>query len=521
MAEDLAERIAKTLAIDIETFEHQIQEDAETLKGMVTGGDFDNPQALTGLEYEFYAVKDIRTTTDPDTPGSLARVPRKLLEFIRFEKELGLHNAELSTSPLPVNAEGIAAQEAELGAQIRTALNSMHEEGLRLVSDGMWTIPPIGESARTYLTQSVEDGDYRIAVNMSDSPRYHAMGNANTSSRPSMRIDAPYVSLSADTVMPESLTTSIQPHYQVPRAVNLPVYFRYALRVAGPLTALGVNSPFLPPDIYDECTVDDVLGSGWHGNRIRVFESVMNNPEQDVWKVRFPGDFYQVEDAIDRIAADPVMVPISVDSHGRFDDAFATFRQKSGTYWRWVRPIFEGPSRGAANARIEFRPIAAQPTIRDSVAFQAAFTGLMEALPAIDHPVIDLDWTLAESNFYDAARAGLRADLEWITADGTRTENGTEIYEDLLDQAAEGLRACGLSETEVGRYIGPLRRRVRHGMTPATWKRREVRSRANSGASLEEAIAGMQRAYLEWQADTLFDGEFVDWIESDVGRSSH
>lgn len=512
MPDDLVAAVEEALSVDPQEFAQQVAEDAERLKEQVTGGQFDNPQALTGLEYEFYSVKD----HDAEGSGSLARVPRRLLEFIGFEKELGLHNAEVSTRPLPVNAEGIAAQEAELAAQLRTALNGLSPEGLRIVSDGMWTIPPYGESAISYLTDSVEDKGIRVASNMSDAPRYHAMANAPTHVRPAMQLDAPHVSLEADTVMPESLITSIQPHFQVPRAVNLPMYYRYALRIAGPLTALGANSPLFPPELYDDVPADEILSEAWHANRIRVFESVMNDPTRDVYKVRFPADVETVEEAIDRIVDDPVLVPLQREETGRFDDSFGTLRLKSGTYWRWVRPVFDGATPGAANARIEFRPIAAQPTIRDSIAFQAAFCGLMEALPMLEHPVMELDWTTAEGNFYDAVRYGIAAEQEWITLDGTQTTHPPTMYADLLDQAAEGLRVRGLSEEAIGRYLGPLRRRVRHGTTPAVWKLREVKDRLADGESFEDAIYGMQRTYIAHQRETVFDGTFTDWIETET-----
>ena len=508
---DLVDAVADILDVDPDAFRAEVEADAEHLKELVTGGIFDNPQALTGLEYEFYAIANPNT----EGPGSLTRVPRRLLEFIRFEKELGLHNAEVSTRPLPVNSDGLAAQEAEIAAQLRTAQDAVHSEDLRLVSDGMWTIPPMGEDATTYLTDSVEDHGYRIATNMSASPRYHAMANADARARPDMAIDAPHVALSADTVMPESLTTSIQPHYQVPRAVNLPVYFRYALRIAGPLTALGANSPLFPPDLYDEAPPKEILAEAWHANRIAVFESVMNDTTNDIHKVRFPRDIWQIEDAIDRLAADPVMVPLRTEGTDRFDDTFGTLRRKSGTYWRWVRPVLDGGSRESANARIEFRPIAAQPTIRDSIAFQAAFVGLMEAMPALDHPVLNLAWETAEENFYNAVHDGIDAHLEWIAGDDSPTHDPTAVYTDLIDHAAEGLRMRGLSEEAIGRYLGPLRRRIRHGLTPASWKLRTATNYVNAGECLETAIKETQLEYDRRQEATVFDGTFIDWIEGD------
>ncbi len=157
---------------------------------------------------------------------------------------------------------------------------------------------------------------------MSDSARYHAMANTERASAAGMRVEAPHVSLQGDTVMPESLITSIQPHYQVPHAIDLPLYFNYALRVAGPLLALGVNSPFFPPDLYDE---------GDRGGRPRRLldgtpdQRLRDRPQRPLdWrgKVRFPRDLSTVEEAVDRVAADDTMVPMPVEAGERFDDRF-------------------------------------------------------------------------------------------------------------------------------------------------------------------------------------------------------
>ncbi|WP_254767884.1 hypothetical protein [Salinilacihabitans rarus] len=510
--EDLAARIGDVLAVDPDEFREGAAADAEVLLEELEDGAFDNPQAIVGFEYEFYA-------TDAETTA-LRRVPRRLLELIGFEKELGLHNAEMTTSPQPLNADGLRAQEAEVKARLRTALDVTGSERMRLVSDGMWTIPPEGERARDYLTDSVErtvetpDGErhVRVATNMSDSARYHAMANTDRAQAAGMRIDAPHVTLEADTVMPESLITSIQPHYQVPHAADLPAYFTYALRIAGPLLALGANSPFFPPDCYDEAAPEAILRDGWMENRISVFETVLNHPAAGAGKVRFPRDLETVEEAVRRIAEDDVLVPMPVDGGERFDDRFPHFRRKHGTFWRWVRPVFDGATRSAANARIEFRPIPAQPTVRDSIAFQAAFAGLLESLTRLEHPVRELDWERARENFYAAMREGLDADLTWITNDGEETTDRERIYEDLLAHAEGGLANRGLSDEEVATYLYPLRRRARRGVSPAAWKRAAVRRRLDEGADFEAAIYGMQRRYVERQRETLLDGSFADWI---------
>ncbi|RQG89990.1 hypothetical protein EA462_08260 [Natrarchaeobius halalkaliphilus] len=512
--EELAARVADVLSVDADDFRARAEDDAAVIKEGIENGVFDNPQAIIGLEYEFYAIKD--------DGCELRRVPRRLLELIGFEKELGLHNAEMTTSPQPLNADGLAAQESEVKARLRTALDVTKSERMRPVSDALWTIPPEGEDSGTYLTDSVErtvpgeagsDRSIRVATNMSASARYHAMANTNRAEAAGMCIRAPHVSLEADTVMPESLITSIQPHYQVPHALDLPLYFNYALRAAGPLLALGVNSPFFPPDLYDEdVTADEVLEDGWMEHRISVFETVLNDPATGEGKVRFPRDLAAIEDAVDRIANDDTVVPMPVESGQRFDDEFPHFRRKHGTYWRWVRPVFGGPTRSAANARIEFRPIPAQPTVRDSVSFLAAFAGLMESLTRLEHPVNDLDWEIARENFYAAMRDGLEADMTWITNDGKVTTNRLQLYEDLLAHAEDGLVNRGLSEEDAAKYLYPLRRRVRQHLTPGRWKREQVRAALENGTSLGGAIESMQREYVSRQRETLLEGSFADWI---------
>jgi hypothetical protein len=513
---DLAAQVNDVLEIDAEAFQTRVEEDASVIKEEVAAGTFDNPQAIIGFEYEFYAVADAEGRHDDGGgAGELMRVPRRLLELIGFEKELGLHNAEMSTSPQPLNQYGLAAQEAEVRARLQTAQECVGAEGMRLVSDGMWTIPPEGESAREYLTNSIRDGDIAIATNMSDSVRYHAMANRKDGLDAGMRLDAPHVSLQADTVMPESLITSIQPHYQVAQARDLPQHFRYALRFAGPLLALGVNAPFFPADLYDEdATTEEILDDAWMENRISVFETALNPATGEEGKVRFPRDIDSVEDAIDSIVEDSTLVPMPVSASDRFDDKFAHFRMKHGTYWRWVRPVFGGPTRSAANARIEFRPIPAQPTVRDSIAFQAMFAGLMESLPRREHPVADLDWQFAEENFYAAVRDGLDADMRWITNDGRETTDLEAMYEDIFAHAKDGLKLRGLSDEEAAKYLWPLRMRARHRMTPAQWKHDEVSARVKNGDSFADALSGMQREYMRKQKDTLIEGTFAKWADN-------
>jgi len=499
-ASELAAQVREVLDIDPDEFASRVERETEILREELEEGTFDNPQAIVGLEYEFYAV-------DSDT-DALMRVPRRLLEYIGFEKELGLHNAELSTTPQPLSRYGLRAQEAEVQAKLDAAETEVGREGMALVSDGLWTVPPIGETASEYLTDSIEQDGVRMAANMSRAVRYHAM--ANTDYAAELELDAPHVSLAADTVMPESLITSIQPHYQVAHAHDLPERFRYALRIAGPLLAVSVNSPFFPPELYD-ADGETVLAECWMENRVPVFESVLN-PAGSA-KVTFPEDIDDLEAAIARIANDETVVPADIDTGGRFDDAFAHFRHKHGSFWRWVRPVFGGSTRTDANARIEFRPLPGQPTIRGTVSLLAVFAGLLESLPRREHPVYDQPWETARENFYAAVRDGLAADLSWVTADGTETDDTEELYAELLELARDGLELRGLDAAEANRYIQPLRERVDRRMTPARWKHDRVAERIADGEPFAQAVWGMQSDYIDAQRGTLIEGTFTEWLE--------
>ena len=509
----LADGVREALAVDPEAFTARAEAEAEVVKQELHDGSFDNHQSIVGFEYEFYAVADGRWSEESRAGEyALMRVPRRLLELMGFEKELGLHNAEMSTSPQPLSDHGLRAQLSEVRARLEAAENTAGVEGMRLVSDALWTVPPAGETARGYLTESVDIDGVTVAVNMSDAVRYHAMANAGDKAARGTVIEAPGVSLTADTVMPESLITSIQPHYQVAQAKTLPKHFRYALRIAGPLLALGVNAPFFPPDLYDDdWDADRILREGATENRVHVFESVLNARTKDD-KVKFPREFHDLETAVDRIVADETLIPMpETEGTDRFDDAFATFRTKHGSYWRWVRPVFEGASRSSANARIEFRPIPAQPTVRDSIAFQAAFAGLMQSLPQREHPVIGLDWESARDNFYAAVADGLAADIEWIGRDGHRTSETDAVFADLLDHAEAGLKTAGCADDEAALWLAPLRWRVANRTTPASWKRDRVRSRLDAGDSFATAVTDTQREYIRRQSETLIDGGFSAW----------
>lgn len=492
-SEELATRVETVCARDPDAFDAWVREEAEWLREAIAAGAFDSEVRTLGMEYECYAV---------DGDGALQPLPPDLDALPGCETEIGRHQLELCASPQPLSGTGLETIETELRARFEAASDHLLDGDEQLASDGVWTVPPQDAGAVEYLTQRDDDAPVPLATNMVDEVRYHAQGR-----KAGTNLDVPHVSCDGDTALLNSLTTSIQPHYAVPEATALPEFFGYALRVAGPLLALGVNSPLFPPELYDGSDPETVLADGRLENRIGIFESVMNaeNPGENP-KVDFPDDIDSVDGAIESIVEDPTLLPL----HDEDPDRLTHFQHKHGCYWRWVRPVFDAGGPGDANVRIEFRPLPGQPTLRDATAFLGLFAGLLTDLPRRDHPVAGLDWTTARENFYAAAADGLDADLRWLDRDGEPTTATGELFDDLFRCATEGLQRAGLDPELATRLLAPLRARAETRVTPARWKLDRTRAHLDAGHSFDEAVRETQRDYLRQQAETFAHGRF-DW----------
>jgi len=485
-----------------ETFDERVERQASTVADMLEGGDLDNPSFALGIEIEAYAMDD----------GGLVRLPDDVFDA-PCDRELGLHNAELHTDPTPFDGDGIAAQADQLRSSLEAARAVARESGAEIVLDAMWAVPP-AEGTRSYLGDVASEDGVTIARNMTESTRYYALDNEILQQTDgTVPISVPGADVAFPSILFESLTSSIQPHLQLPDADDLPAYYNAAIRTLGPVLALVTNSPLLPIDLYDVDDPERLLDETHHELRIDAFEQSINA----AWnKVRVPGDIETTTDTLENLLDDPTCAPflrewVADDDRTTIDGRLWEFDHKRGTYWRWVRSVVGGQPVGGGDRRsirIEYRPLPTQPTVAGNVGLQVLVAGLLRGIVTTDHPLATLDHEAAEESFYAAVTDGIDADLAWVTADGERTERKDDIYDELFSLARTGLAAQDVPDEVVERYIDPLEARWERRTTPSTWKLDRVREALGDGRSFEEAVRAMQRAYQEYSRS---ETPVVDW----------
>ena len=510
---ELIELVQRSLTDEAaDQFLQRVETQAEALREEITAGSLDNDEFTVGMELEVYAVE----TENGEQVTALAELPDAVFGD-HAAKELGLHNAELNTAPTVFDTEGLTTQTETLEQKFRTAQERAETHGQEFVLDAMWTLPP-AEGSNSYLSAVEQKEGVTIAEKMRPDPRYVAIDNDTLAhAGGSVSLDVPGARREFPTMVFESLATSIQPHLQIPTVDEVPTYYNVGIRTLGPLLALAANSPFLPPDLYDEVSDPDSLVERTHHElRIAVFEQSVNatpNP-----KVCVPKDIDTTADTVDRVVADDLYAPflrewITDESREGFADDHWEFDYKRGTYWRWLRCVIGGrPVEGACDersVRIEYRPLPTQPTLRDVVGLQALTAGLIHGLVETDHPLADLPWQAAVDSFYSAAESGLDADLAWVAADGERTDDSAVIYDEVFSYARTGLEHAGLDSADIDRYLGPLEARWDERLTPSSWKKNRVREALDDGLTFSAAVRRMQQQYIRQSRET---DSFVEWF---------
>ena len=449
-------------AEDFSRFRRLLKQETEHLSRLFKSGEFSTRGDIVGFELEAWIV---------DEEGLPRNFNRRLLDTLNnplVVPELSQFNVELNGSPTALTGSVFTRLHDELLSTWNACQRAAQSLGVKLIQIG--TLPTVKQNQLT-------------SKYMSDMVRYQALNDRLMALRDGDELDINIsgtedLNIKHDDVMLEAGTTSFQIHLQCKphRATR---DFNAALVASAPMVALSANSRFL-------------FGKGlWAETRVPLFEQAIDIGSRHLSRVTF-GRAYVAENLMEIFEANlndhaillPFVQPEPLNK-------YAHVRFQNGTIWRWNRPLIGFDYDGQPHLRIEHRGVPSGPTVLDCVANCAAFVGFVRGLASRTKPIeSELTFETAKSNFYEAAKHGLNATIEWIG--GTKIRVAELILKELLPEAHEGLANSNIPQHELDKFLGIIKDRVASGINGTTWQHRWTEKHGNDYSRLSQA-------YLEHQ----------------------
>ena len=438
--------------VHMRAFTKAVLNDLKALQEMLEGGKLEANSRRIGAEQEIFLLDSSMR------PAPLAVEVIEAANDPRLTTEIGRFNLEANLTPLLFTGNALRKMEAELLELIGVVKAVMRCFGGNAVLCGI--LPTI------QLSDLVES-------NLTPSARYIELNRVLTALHGDDRLvhikGLDEIQLHLRDTYIEFCNTSFQVHLQVP-VKDFSRYYNWAQAVTAPVLASAVNSPLL-------------LGHRlWHETRLALFQhavderSPMQHERSRPARVTFGREW--VGDSIldvfhEDVARFRVILTRSLDEdsrevlrHGNIPGLHA-WRMHNGTIWRWNRPCY-GILKGKPGLRIEARYLPAGPTVIDEMANAAFFFGLVNALPEEYGDVSKLmSFDDAKTNFFSAARYGIRSQMTWI--DGKQHRTQQLILDDLIPAARRGLASAGIDNEDIEKYLSVLETRVQLEKTGAQW----------------------------------------------------
>lgn len=458
---------------DFDVFTARLQSETAVLEQMFRDNAFANAHRMCGMELEAWL-------TDADyTPSASNRSFLQALDNPLVGPELSQFNFELNNTPLHFCTQGVAltAMQDELTRTWADCVKVAEQEGLHAVAIGV--IPTLRDQM---LTKDI----------MSVSNRYQALNQqlfAMRGNTPlSFHIDeGESLHIEQADIMLEAAATSLQVHFQIGQQHAARTY-NASIIASAACVAVSANAPYL----YGRAL--------WEETRIAIFERAVpsgNLRDADgrvIGRVGF-GSGYAKDSLFDVFAENlsgyPPILPVLLDDA---PESLPHLRLHNGTVWRWNRPLIGfDPETGQPSLRIEHRTMSAGPTIIDSMANIAFYLGLTQALATQEcAPEQDLPFAAAHDNFYDAAKYGLAANVQWM--DGESHNLQQLCLDQLLPLARNGLEQLGITKADIAHYIdGVLTPRIREGKTGAAWQKAYIAKHGPDFATMTAVYAENQK----------------------------
>ena len=487
-----------------QAFMKSLLEEVMALEAMLDTGMVESGVSRIGAEQEMFLINQAHQ------PALTALDVLDKLDDERFTHELGLFNIEANLSVQEFKSDCLSRMEAETQEVYAKARKAAHQCDSEIAMVGI--LPT--------LTKKNLGLDSMVPI-----PRYHALNEAFMALRGhnlQFTINGiDQLIVNHDNLMMEACNTSFQVHFQV-SPKDFARLYNIAQVVTAPLLAASVNSPIL-------------LGKRlWHETRISVFEysvdarSTTHQARGLKPRVHFGNDW--VDKSVTEIFKEDIArfrVLLTTETE---DDPLAMVAQgiapklkalclHNGTVYRWNRACY-GVHNGIPHLRIENRVIPSGPTVVDEIANTAFFVGMMAGMSdQYDDIREEITFQDVKANFMAAARAGIRAQMNWFG--DTHMPVRKLILDELLPLAEHGLKKYGVDQKDIDKYLGILGDRVSTRRNGARWALESLEEMKEQGTE-DQRMRCLVSSMVEQQTTGRPISEWVlagfcaqqDWRES-------
>lgn len=467
---------------DYERFCDKLRRSLAALEQMLERPGFGVGPTTIGAELELHLVGD---------DGRPAPINRAVIADALDERvtlEINRFNLEINTLPCALEGRPFErmAREIEGALAVTRAAARAHAADVVMVG----------------ILPSLTEEDLRRSA-LSDECRYRALsaGIRRVRGEPvPVRIEGiDVVDVMTDDVTFEGANTSFQVHLRVDPSRFARTYNATQIATALVLAVSGNSPIFLGRRLWDE-------------TRVALFRQAVDDrasPREGDWRparVSFGHGWVRksaLELFAESVALHAPLLPQDTDVDPEAIvraggvPSLRELRLHHGTVWRWNRAVYD--DAGGGHLRIEMRALPAGPTIRDMIANAAFALGLTLALSdRADNLVTRMTFGQARRSFYEAARAGLDAEILWPTerAPSPRGCSPAELTVMLLPLAREGLVSSGVDRDESDEWLAIIAERVARGVTGARWQRRVYDTLA-AEMPREHALSAMLARYRE------------------------
>jgi gamma-glutamylcysteine synthetase len=418
-----------------------------------------------------------------------------------FELELWLLNKDYHPASNncafadEVNNQFLICEVANSALEVNLPVETLHEDILTKHHERlnflMNTYQNYAEKCKQYLVAvgtlpTAKPEDYTEST-LTEQMRFQAMRNFYSMTRSR---NAPRIAISGNEMLDlliDNITLigamcSFQIHFRTNLA-QLTRLYNASLIMSAPLVALAANSPF-------------ILGKNvWDESRIPYYEQVMaaNNPYERMSRVTF-GEGYiysSLEDLL--IENHKNYSPVLPQVLDTATESMFHLRLHNGTIYRWNRPVLDFDHKGNPFLRLEFRPLSAGPSAVDMIANAAFYYGVVYQAIFAKTPLEELiSFHSARKNFYNAAKQGLSANIEWCN--GEKINIKTLVLERLLPQAKEGLKRLDINENSILYYLSIIEDRIKKNQNGSQWQKEFYRKNSRNFEILMAGYLEMQRS---------------------------